>query len=627
MTNGPARAAPWVQREHILVCDGAMGTMLHAAGIPLGRSVSELNLSEPHLVRDLHGAYLAAGSELIQTNTFDANRLRLADIGLDDRVAEINIAGARLAREAVQHGERDALVAGSVGPARRSGAPGPMSQSDRASALGEQIAALADWVDVMLLETFGEIDALARAVEVARNECDAPILAQMTFGDDGRTLCGEGPAEVAAALGQLEVVAIGANCTVGPAVLIDVVAALAAQASLPIAVQPNAGTPRWLGRRLRYAHNTAYFADAAARLVAAGASIVGGCCGTTPGHIRAVAKAVSGLPVPPRAPGPMRTEPRPPAPTEVETAEEADAARAAATSWPDSGRPIVVAGLRGPLESDVPHYLDAARVIAEAGADMLAIVEPEPATSRVNPIAAAVLLSERVPSTVLLPVEAAGRNLSALQADLLGAHAFGLRTVVCRTGTPRYAGDYPDPPPPADIDSVRLIAALRALNDGVDSRGVPMPERTRFIIGALMTTSGVDRQREVERALAKAHAGVHFLLTDVIHDPLRARSLLQEIRANGVDVPVVACLAPFRDARAIARITHETPERYVPDGPLASPEAGRDVVEDTIAMAEELLGAVAGVLVHGPPGHDPRMTTIVKRLSTLCRSISEAPPA
>lgn len=619
MTKAPARTAPWAQRDRILVCDGAMGTMLHTAGIPLGRSVSELNLSEPDLVRDLHGAYLAAGAELIQTNTFDANRLRLADVGLEDRVAEINIAGARLAREAVQRSERAALIAGSVGPARRSGAAVRMSQSERAAALGEQIAALAGWVDVMLLETFGEIEALVRGVDVARNECGVPILAQMTFGEDGRTLGGEEPREVAAALGALDVVACGANCTVGPAVLIDVVAELAAHAGLPIVVQPNAGIPRWLGRRLRYAHNTAYFADSMVHLVAAGASIVGGCCGTTPGHIRAVAKAVSALPVPQPATRPVRTAPRSPAPTDGVTVESSDGP-ADAVGWPDHGRPIVVAGLGGPRDSDTPHYIGAARELTEAGADMLAIVDPESGATRVSPIAAAVLLSERVPSTVLLPVEAAGRNLSALQADLLGAHAFGLRTVVCRTGAPRYAGDYPDPLSPADIDSVRLIGTLRALNDGMDTRGVPMTERTNFIIGSLMNASAADRQRELARVLAKAHAGAHFLLTDVVDDPARTRDMLREIRANGVDVPVIASLAPFRDARTIVRLTHETPERHIPDGPVASRGAVSDAVEDTIGVAEKLLGEVAGVLVHGPQGHDPRMLTIVSRLGALCRS-------
>jgi homocysteine S-methyltransferase len=605
--------------DAVLVCDGAMGTMLHSAGIPLGRCVSELNLTRPRLVRDLHAAYLAAGAQLLQTNTFDANRLRLTGAGMPDRVTEINIAGARLAREAVRDHDRTALVAGSVGPVRRAGESGPVSRADRAAALREQVAALADWVDVLLLETFGEIDAVVSAVEVARDECDVPIIAQMTFAEDGRTLRGEDPAEVASVVGALEVVAFGANCTVGPAVMLDVIAALAEGARLPIVVQPNAGTPRRLGRGLRYAHNTGYFAHAAVRLVAAGASIVGGCCGTTPGHIRAVAKAVAELAVPRKAGQRVRTMPRfsaPSDPRQPDPTPEDDP-----VGWPNLGRPIVLAGLRAPRDSDVPAYLETARVIASAGADMLAIVDPELSTSRISPVAAAVLLSERVRAPVVLPVEAAGRSLSALQADLLGAHAFGLRTVVCRTGAPRYAGDYPDPQSPSDVDSVRLIAALGALNDGVDWRGVPMPERTRFVIGASLSTSVADPRREVERVAAKARAGVHFLLTDVVYEASRARDMLMEIRALGVTVPVVVSVAPFRDARTIARLAHETPERHIPDAVLAAHEGGPGAGDKAAEVAEKLLGEVAGVLVHGPRDLDPQMVAVIERLAARCRTM------
>jgi homocysteine S-methyltransferase len=275
--------------DRVLVCDGAMGTMLHSAGVPLDRSLSGLNLAEPHLVRDLHAAYLAAGADIVQTNTFDANRLRLARVGLQDSVAEINIAGARLAREAVRESGSQALVAGSVGPVMSAAAP-RIPHEDREPILREQIAALASWVDLVMLETFGDIESLAQAAAVALAESDLPVIAQLTFGDDGRTLRGEEPRAAAAALAALGVTALGANCTVGPAVLQDVVAELAAGCALPISVQPNAGAPRRLGRQLRYARNAEYFGEAGRRFVANGATVVGGCCGTTPAHIRAVAR-------------------------------------------------------------------------------------------------------------------------------------------------------------------------------------------------------------------------------------------------------------------------------------------------------------------------------------------------
>jgi methionine synthase I (cobalamin-dependent) len=280
----------------IVVCDGAMGTMLHAAGVPLDRSLPELNLSQPGLVRDLHAAYLNAGARILQTNTFGANRLRLAGTGLDSGVSEINIAGARLAREVIAGARHPVLLAGSVGPAASAPAVRRVPPGARADILREQIAALCDWVDMLILETFGDLESLVQAIEVAEAESDLPVVAQLTFGDDGRTLRGEDPAEAAAVLSRLGVTAIGANCTVGPAVLVDVVAEMAGATDLPVSVQPNAGVPRRLGNQLRYARNAEYFAEAAPRFVGSGASLLGGCCGTTPAHVRAIARTVAALP-------------------------------------------------------------------------------------------------------------------------------------------------------------------------------------------------------------------------------------------------------------------------------------------------------------------------------------------
>src|SRR3984957_13183791 len=441
-------------RTRVLVCDGAMGTMLHAAGGPLDRSLSELNLARPGLVRDLHAAYLAAGADIVQTNTFDANRPRLARAGLRDSVAEINIAGARLAREAVREAGSAALVAGSVGPVMSAAAP-RIPHAGREPVLREQIAILASWVDLIILETFGDIESLAQAASVALAECDLPVIAQLTFGDDGRTLGGEEPRAAAAALAALKVTAIDANCTVVPAVLQDVVAELAAGAALPVAVQPNAGMPRRLGRQLRYARNTEYFAEAARRFVASGATLVGGCCGTTPAHIRAIAHAVQDLrPSPATAPAapagrrpavfavPPEPVPRPPAP------------------WPDPGHFAVGGGVRPPGGQDIPQFAAHAAGLVSAGANLLAITGQQTSAARVSPVAAAAVLRERAGADVMGDIGAAGRGRGALQADLLGGYALGVQTVVCRSGTPTAAGDYPDPYWIGEVDSVRLIAAL-----------------------------------------------------------------------------------------------------------------------------------------------------------------------
>ena len=598
-------------RDRVLVCDGAMGTMLQSAGVPLDRSLCELNLSSPRLVRDLHGAYLAAGADIVQTNTFDANRLRLARVGLEDRVAEINIAGARLAREAVRESGSPALVAGSVGPVLSAAAP-RIPDDARRPVLAEQIAALADWADVIMLETFGDIESLAQAVEVSLAECDLPVIAQMTFGDDGRTLRGEDPATVAAVISALDVAAVGANCTVGPADLADVVRQLAAGCQLPITVQPNAGMPRRLGRQLRYAHNTEYFAEFARTFVAHGATVVGGCCGTTPAHIRAVARAVSGLPPARPLPG-VASARRPPM-----RAVPARPERRPPVAWPHAGRFVIAAGLRVPRGQDVPGFVAQAEELMSAGADLLAITDRETPAARVNPVAAAVVLRDRLAAGVMLQMEAADRSLAALEADLLGAHALGVQTVVCRSGTPRVAGDYPDSYSLWDVDSVRLIAALSGLNDGVDWRGVTIPDQTRFVIGASFDTSAVDLRAELGRTEEKVRAGAHFLLTDVIYDADSSFRALAELRGRGIDVPVIVALAPFDDPKTIARRIHEVPEVSAQPPALAALRGGEDLADrmnSAVNAVHKLRDLASGVLVHAPGRPDDRMTRLVARLS------------
>ncbi len=599
-------------RDRVLVCDGAMGTMLQSAGVPLDRSLCELNVSSPRLVRDLHAAYLAAGAHIVQSNTFDANRLRLARVGLEDRVAEINIAGARLAREAVRESGSPALVAGSIGPVLSAAAP-RIPDDARRPVLAEQISSLADWADVIILETFGDIESLAQAVEVSLAECDLPVIAQMTFGDDGRTLRGEDPAAVAAVISALDVAALGANCTVGPADLADVVRQLAAGCSLPVTVQPNAGMPRRLGRQLRYAHNTEYFAEFARTFVAHGATIVGGCCGTTPAHIRAVARAVSGLKPSRPLTGEVTTAPR----LRVH-AVPARPDRRPPVAWPHAGRFVIAAGLRVPRGQDVPGFVAQAQELMSAGVDLLAITDRETPAARVNPVAAAVVLRDRLAADVVLQMEAADRSLAALEADLLGAHALGVQTVVCRSGTPRVAGDYPDSYSLWDVDSVRLIAALAGLNDGVDWRGVTTPDQTRFLIGASFDTSAVDLRQELGRTEEKVRAGAHFLLTDVIYDADSSFRALAELRGRGIDLPVIAALAPFDDPKTIARRIHEVPEVSPQPPALAALRGGEDLADrmnSAASAVHKLRDLASGILIHAPARPDDRMTRLVARLS------------
>ena len=404
-----------------------------------------------------------------------------------------------------------------------------------------------------MLETFGDLESFEQASTVALAECDLPVVAQLTFGDDGRTLRGEEPRAAAAALAALKVTAIGANCTVGPAVLHDVVAELAAGCALPISVQPNAGVPRRLGRQLRYARNTEYFAEAAGQFVASGATLVGGCCGTTPAHIRAVARSVR----------PLRPAGRKPAlrlaghawpfascPSSQTPSQPTGHTRAASSWWPECeprkdrtwpSSPLTRPSLSGP---------------APACWQSPTTRHPQPASALSPPLP---YWGERAGTGVILTMETAGRSLAALEADLLGGYALGVQTVVCRSGTPWVAGDYPEPQSPGDINSVRLITALAALNAGVDWRGVPVPGRTRFVIGASVHTAAADTSQELSRAGEKARAGAHFLVTDVIYDVSPALRLLRELRGRGVGLPVIAAFAPFGDPRRSPGLSTRSP--------------------------------------------------------------------
>ncbi|MGH3799639.1 MAG: bifunctional homocysteine S-methyltransferase/methylenetetrahydrofolate reductase [Pseudonocardiaceae bacterium] len=602
----------------VVVCDEAMGTMLHAAGVPLDRSLSELNLSRPTLVRDLHAAYVSAGARILQTNTFGANRLRLAGAGLEGGVSEINIAGARLAREAVQHAGRPVLVAGSVGPAVSAPAVRRVPASTRAQTLREQITALCDWVDLLILETFGDLESLVQAVEVATSCSDLPVVAQLTFGDDGRTLRGEDPAEAAAVLSGLRITALGANCTVGPAVLLDVVGELARGTDLPVSVQPNAGVPHRLGRQISYARNAAYFAEAASRFVAAGATLLGGCCGTTPAHVRAISHAVAALPPARRA-----AQRSPVTGSAIVRGVSAIPEAQPPPGWPWEGELVVAVGLQAPHGPQVPEFIARATMLRAAGAGVLAIIEPAPPAARISPVGAAVVVSERVGSEVLLPVEAADRNLAALQADLLGAHALGLRMVVCRTGSPRVAGDYPSAGggSPWDVDSVGLVAMLGALNEGIDWRGVATAERTRFVIGGTLRIAASDLGPELDKAEAELRAGAHFLVTDVIYDVEEAARVLGALRARGVALPVLATLAPFEDIRTLQRLSYEVPGMSIPLSALAAARRNRDNPEQTVELSagavEKLRHLVSGVVVHVPSGMDEPAEQLVGALVQL----------
>src|SRR5215468_9290624 len=409
--------------RRLLVCDGAMGTMLHAAGCALDRALPEVNLSDPKLVAAIHESYISAGADVIQTNTFGANRLWLAGHGYPDQVEEINRAAAGIAREMAERSGREVLVAGSVSPAVTARQRRQVGAAERKDVLAEQVRSLAAaGVDLLILETFGYLDELAEAVAVAAGACDVPIVAQATFADDGRTLGGETPHEVASVLGGLPVVMLGTNCTIGPQRMLAVVESLVQYSALPVSAQPNAGQPRKVGhRRFEFSIDASYFARYLRRFAEAGAAMVGGCCGTTPTHIEAAAANVSDLPVPgppagtrPRSPRPARTGPGGAGAGEAGTGTGILAARLAARDF------VVAAGIPAPDGGAVPA--ETVTALRARGLDLFTVTSPENPRAHRDSLGMAVQLQAQGGGVeTIVTMTTWDKTIMTLQADLLGA--------------------------------------------------------------------------------------------------------------------------------------------------------------------------------------------------------------
>ena len=508
--------------QEILVCDGAMGTMLHAAGAALDRSLPELNLSDPGLVSTIHESYLDAGADIIQTNTFGANRLWLGDHGFPDKVDEINRAGVRIARAAQDQCEREVLVAGSVSPAVTASQRRRIGSAERTEVIREQVRSLVanQGVDLLILETFGYLDELVEAVCAVADLTDVPVIAQATFADDAYTLGGETPREVATVLSGLPVAMLGTNCTIGPQRMLTVAEDLVRYASVPVSAQPNAGQPRRTGRRsFEFAIDGGYFARYIRRFAEAGVSLVGGCCGTTPTHIRAAAGAVrdtaetAGPPAPRvhRSPAHRPAALREPARSVTGTLADQLASRrfivAAAIATPAGG-----SGVRA------GDALEAAAVLAAHGIGVFAVQPPETARTHLDALDMALHLQQHAGVETVATVTTWDKTIMTLQADLLGAHALGLRSVISTTGSPPVRGDYPAVDGIWEVDSLGLISLLAGLNAGRDSNGLALTTRTSFCIGARVNPGARDMDAEIARARAKVRAGAHFLVSRPVYE-------------------------------------------------------------------------------------------------------------
>ncbi len=570
-----------VAGTRLLVCDGAMGTMLHAAGCALDRALPEVSLSDPGLVGTIHDSYLAAGADVIQTNTFGANRLWLAGHGCAGQAAEINQAAVRIARAARDRAGRPVYVAGSVSPAVTARLRRQVGAAERAEALAEQVRALATaGADLIILETFGYLDELAEAVTVASAACTLPLVAQATFAEDGRTLGGETPREVATVLGRLPVVMLGANCTTGPQRMLAVVEDLVTYSPLPVSAQPNAGQPRRVGDRdFEFSVDGSYLARYLGRFAEAGAALVGGCCGTTPAHIEAAVTQLAGQRT-------ARSRPR----HVARTAPNGLAARLA------SGEFVIAAEMAAPD--------DGVASLRDLGVDLVAVTAPEDPRAHRDSLGIALHLQQHAAVEAMVTMTTWDKTIMTLQADLLGAHALGIRNVICEAGQPPVLGDYPAVDGIWEVDPLGLVTLLASLNAGRDLDGLPLARKTSFCIGTRVNPSAPDLAAETARARAEIRAGAQFLITRPVYDVRRLRALAGELAGTGV--PLLMSVAPLGSFAEADYLAHEVPDVHIPAGVLsAMQQAGRAARETGLRLAADLLRAgrplVSGVLLAARP--------------------------
>ena len=579
--------------EGPLLCDGAMGTVLYARGVALDACFDVLNLNKPALVQSVHAEYVAAGADCVETNTFGANRFKLAVHGLDGRVREINRAGVRLARDVRESTGRDILVLGSIGPLGKYLEPlGTVSADEAREAFREQADALLEGgVDAFVLETFSDLTELALAVEAVRSVTDLPVIAQMAFTDEGVTFTGHAPDEVARRLRALGVEAFGANCSVGSSVLYDVLERmLPAAAGVPLAIQPNAGLPTRIGERLIYLSSPGYMADYAGRMVEAGARVVGGCCGTTPAHIAAMREVLDR-----RVPSTRRAPVRPvlarPAPA-VETP-GLSTVRTPTTLQRklDAGEFVVTVELDPPRGHTVDKLVQGAKLLKDRGVEIVDINDGSLGRVRMSVLATALLVRDGTGLDINIHFTCRDRNLMGIQADLLGAHALDIRNILAMTGDPPRAGDYANATAVFDVDGVGLIEVLRRMNEGVDATGNSIGEATSFCVGAALDPAAADVDREIERFHRKVQAGARWVQTQPVYDLAQLERFLE--RAGGSPVPVLVGLLPLHSFRHAEFLHNEVPGITIPDavrGRLR--EAGDRALRVGIEMAQGLVHEV-----------------------------------
>jgi homocysteine S-methyltransferase len=594
--------------DRVLVCDGAMGTMLYGKGVFINRCFESLNQTQPALVTDVHGEYLRAGADVIETNTFGANRMKLRSFGLGDQVRDINLAGARLAREAVKKSGQEAYVAGAIGPLGVRIEPWGKTGVDEAEAMfRDQAQALLDGgVDLFVLETFRDLNEIGAAITAVRSICDLPIVAQMTTEEDGASLDGTPAEKFAPELIARGASVVGVNCSVGPAPMLETIERISEVTDVWLSAQPNAGKPRDIEGRNLYLCSPEYMASYARRFIASGVRLVGGCCGTTPEHIRQIALAAKQM-----APGLARHTGA--ADVRTPVASQPFAQRAMDREQKSAmGRKLVNGHFLRAIELMPPRGHEPAGALASAarlverGVDVVTIPDGPRSGARMSALSLAVLVQQHAGAEVLLQYSCRDRNLLGIQSDLLGAHAMGVRNLLGITGDVRNLGDIPDATAVFDVDSIGLTNVINRLNHGLDIGGQSIGEPTCFHAGVMVNPSR-DLDQELRRLEFKVEAGAEFAVTRPVFDVAAFERFLA--RVAPMRLPIIVGIWPFESALNAEFMANEVPGVTVPDTIVERMRRTANVeaaAAEGVKVAKEITTAIkgmaAGVQISAPSG-------------------------
>lgn len=595
----------------VIIFDGAMGTMLFEHGIFINRCFDELNLSNPGLVASIHERYVKAGAMVLETNTFGANRFKLSSHGLGDKTAEINRAGARIARDAAGSG---AIVAGSVGPLGLRIEPwGPTSLEEAKEAFKEQITALVEGgCELIVLETFADLaeigQAIAAVMDVRRERAiDLPVVASMTVDESGQSLYGTPPDVFGPKIESWGADVLGLNCSVGPKSMLDTLEKLRGVTTAPLSVMPNAGLPTEIEGRTIYVCSPDYMAGYARRFVQVGARIIGGCCGTTPEHISKIADSLRQVGSEARSLSTRRSSVAPPP---AQTAEPIPLAeRSSLAAKVASGEFVALVELSPPSGWGLSRIVKSAQKAKEAGFDAVNVPDGPRAMARMGPMAMAVVVERDVGIETVMHYACRDRNLLGMQSDILGAYALGLRNVLLITGDPPILGDYPHATAVFDVDSIGLTNMVTRLNQGVDLGGRSIGKPTGFLVFVGLNPTAINPDKELGRFRWKVEAGAHVAITQPVFDPDQLIGFLDAVDAAGLDIPVIAGLWPLQSLRNAEFLANEVPGVSIPKEVLGRMERAKrenNEVEEGERIALEIFSRirhrVRGLQISAPFG-------------------------